>query len=222
MDAEQVIYRIGPKSYSSATALLSQLSDDRYDELNRFLKAFDKREIFRILSDASLPTPDSWIMKKGERYQDRDFVIKIPNGNQGRGIELIHNQQELDMFYTTYANEESYLAQEFIQEASAQDKRLLVVGDEVVAAMRRVATNDDFRANLHTGGKAEPYTATQEEKRIAIESVKVFGLRYAGVDIIDSNRGPLVLEVNPSPGFGISIITGVDVASTVIKNYMGE
>lgn len=221
IEASHAIYRVGPKSYPLYASLLEKLDGTDYDVLANILRAFDKRDTYRVLSEASIPIPRTWLIQKNDPFQSDVFVIKIPKGNQGRGVELIHNQAELDAFYVTYDDESEYSAQEFIAEASAKDKRLLVVGDVVVAAMQRVSTTDDFRANLHLGAKGSIYTPTSEEIAMALKASAAFGLDYGGVDIIDSSRGPLVLEVNPSPGFGISHITGVDVAYEVIKNLIG-
>ncbi|MDB5167146.1 MAG: rimK [Candidatus Saccharibacteria bacterium] len=220
-EATHAIYRVGPKSYSLYASLLEKLGGSDREVLAHVLRAFDKRDTFTMLSEASISIPRSWLIKTGDPFSGDTFVVKIPKGNQGRGVELIHNQAELDAFYKTYADEQEYLAQEFIAEAHAQDKRLFVVGDTVVAAMKRTSTTDDFRANLHLGAEGNVYAPTPEEIDMARQSIAAFGLSYGGVDIIDSSRGPLVLEVNPSPGFGISQVTGVDVANEVIKNLLG-
>ena len=114
------------------------------------------------------------------------------------------------------------LIQEFVSESSGQDIRAIVVGDKVVASMKRIAKPGEFRSNVHLGGKVEDYTLTAQEKESAIKAAKVLGLSVAGVDLIKSNRGPLVLEVNSSPGLeGIERATGIDVADEIIK-YLEE
>jgi ribosomal protein S6--L-glutamate ligase len=113
-----------------------------------------------------------------------------------------------------YAN---FLVQEFVREANGRDIRCFVVGDEVVAAMQRAAVDGDFRANLHRGGTGSPVKLGTAERRIALRAAKVLGLGIAGVDLLRSARGPLVLEVNASPGLeGIESVTGVDVADAVV------
>lgn len=220
-DAAHAIYRVGPKSYPLYAQLLEKLKGTDRDVLAHVLHSFDKRDTFMVLSEASIPIPKSWLIKPGDTFIGNTFVVKIPKGNQGRGVELIHNQTELDTFYQTYNDDQEYLAQEYIAESQGKDKRLFVVGDIVVAAMKRTSTTDDFRANLHLGAEGSAYTPTDEEIDMALKSIAAFGLMYGGVDILDSSRGPLVLEVNPSPGFGISQVTGVDVANEVIKNLIG-
>ena len=112
-----------------------------------------------------------------------------------------------------------FLVQEFIAEAKGADLRCFVVGDRVVAAMRRQAPKGDFRSNLHRGGTAKAVRATRAEMQTAVRAAQILGLGVAGVDLIRSKRGPLVLEVNSSPGLeGIEAATGVDVAGTIIAH----
>jgi len=218
---DRVIYRFGPKNYSKYANLLPLISNKPRYILEKSIGAFDKINTYKILSTAGIPIPKSWIVKKDYLYDGNSFVIKIANGNQGLGVEKINSQKDLDDFFETYAGDDEFLAQEFIAEAEARDKRLFVIGNKVVAAMERISLSDDFRANLHLGAAAQNYEPSLEEIEIALKSIEAFGLDYGGVDIIDSSRGPLVLEVNPSPGFGISKITGVDVAKELIR-YISE
>ena len=110
--------------------------------------------------------------------------------------------------------------QEFIEESKGTDKRLILVGETCIAAMRRTSQTDDFRANLHLGGAMETYAPTAQEVAYAVSATKAFNLRFAGVDIIDSRRGPLVLEINPSPGFSIQAVSSNDIAEEVIKQFI--
>ena len=110
------------------------------------------------------------------------------------------------------------LIQEFISESKGEDIRAIVVGDDVVASMKRKAKPGEFRSNVHLGGSVENYILTEQEKDSAIKAAKVLGLSVAGVDLIQSNRGPLVLEVNSSPGLeGIEKASGIDVADKIIE-----
>ena len=110
------------------------------------------------------------------------------------------------------------LVQEFIKEAGGTDIRVLVVGGKVVAAMKRTGEADDFRSNLHRGGSAEPIKITPEERSIAVRSAKAMGLNVCGVDMLRSNHGPVVMEVNSSPGLeGIEKATGNDIADKIIE-----
>ena len=145
-------------------------------------------------------------------------VIKLTEGSQGRGVMLTEkpsaSRSVVDALRGLYA---TFLLQEFVAEAAGADLRCLVVGNEVVAAMRRQAPDGDFRANLHRGGSAEGVQLDAAEADIAIRAARALGLGVAGVDLIASARGPLVLEVNASPGLeGIERSTGVDVAGRII------
>ena len=109
------------------------------------------------------------------------------------------------------------MAQEFIKESAGTDIRAFVVGNKVVAAMQRESLDDDFRSNLHQGGLGVPVKLTIQEKRTVLKAARAMGLHICGVDLMRANRGPLVLEVNASPGFGIEKVTGEDVASKIIE-----
>jgi ribosomal protein S6--L-glutamate ligase len=145
-------------------------------------------------------------------------VIKLNEGTQGAGVMLTEkpsaSRSVIETLRGLYAN---FLLQEFIAEAGGADLRCLVVGDAVVAAMRRQAPEGDFRANLHRGGVAEAFTLDPAAAAVAVRAAQVLGLGVAGVDLILSARGPLVLEVNASPGLeGIERSTAVDVAGHII------
>ena len=146
-------------------------------------------------------------------------VIKLNEGTQGAGVMLTEklsaSRGVVEALRGLYAN---FVVQEFIGEAEGADLRCFVVGGEVVATMRRQAPEGDFRSNLHRGGTAEPVEATQDEKLMAIRAAEVLGLRVAGVDLIRSRRGPMVLEVNSTPGLeGIEAVCNMDVAGRVIE-----
>ena len=117
----------------------------------------------------------------------------------------------------TNDNGTNILLQEFIKESAGTDIRAFVVGSRVVASMQRQSLDDDFRSNLHKGGQGKAIKLTPEEKRMAVKAAKTMGLSVAGVDLMRSSRGPLVLEVNASPGFGIEKVTGRNVASKIIE-----
>jgi len=145
-------------------------------------------------------------------------VIKLNESAQGAGVMLTEkpsaSRSVVEALRGLYAN---FLVQEFIAEAEGADIRCFVVGDAVVAAMRRQAPKGDFRSNLHRGGTAEAVAPSDDERAIAVRAAQVLGLGVAGVDLIRAQRGPLVLEVNSSPGLeGIEAATGVDVAGNII------
>lgn len=147
------------------------------------------------------------------------LVIKLHEGTQGNGVVLAQTKKAaesvIDAFRQLDAN---ILVQEFVGEAGGKDLRCLVVGGRVVAAMVRHSAPGDFRSNLHRGGKGEAAKLTTKERRTAVRAAKALGLNVAGVDLLRSERGPLVLEVNSSPGLeGIETTTGVDVAGEIIE-----
>jgi ribosomal protein S6--L-glutamate ligase len=147
------------------------------------------------------------------------LVIKLLEGTQGLGVVLAETRSAaksvIDAFSSLEAN---ILIQEFIEEAAGTDIRVIVVNGEVVAAMKRTGAEGDFRSNLHQGGKAEPIELNKKEKSAAIKAAKAVGLGVAGVDMLPSKRGPLIMEVNSSPGLqGIEQSTGIDVAGKIIE-----
>ncbi|HTM71106.1 MAG TPA: 30S ribosomal protein S6--L-glutamate ligase [Luteimonas sp.] len=151
-------------------------------------------------------------------------VIKLNEGTQGAGVMLAEklsaSRGMVEALRGLYAN---FLVQEFIAEAKGADLRCFVVGDQVVAAMRRQAPPGDFRSNLHRGGTAQPVRASAAEQATAVRAAAVLGLGVAGVDLIRSKRGPLVLEVNASPGLeGIEEASGADIAGRIVDFVVAD
>ncbi len=146
------------------------------------------------------------------------LVIKLLEGTQGIGVVLTETSQAAKSVIQAFRGlNANILVQEFIKEAGGADIRCFVVGNKVVAAMKRQGPEGDFRSNLHRGGKAEKIKLTPEERSTAIRSAKAMGLRVAGVDLLRSNHGPVVMEVNSSPGLeGIEKASQVDVAEKII------
>jgi len=148
-------------------------------------------------------------------------IIKLGRSTHGNGVVLADTKKAaksaLQAFYLYNEDGTNIMIQEFIKESAGVDIRAFVVGGRVVASMRRQSLDDDFRSNLHKGGEGVPIKLTEEERKIAIKAAKALGLSVCGVDMMRSDRGPLVLEVNASPGFGIEAITGRDVATPIIE-----
>lgn len=146
------------------------------------------------------------------------LVIKLLEGTQGIGVVLAETYQAAKSVIQAFRGlNANILVQEFIKEAGGADIRCFVIGNKVVAAMKRQGAEGDFRSNLHRGGKAEKVKLTPEERSTAIRSAKAMGLRIAGVDLLRSNHGPVVMEVNSSPGLeGIEKATNVDIADKII------
>ena len=150
---------------------------------------------------------------------DPPHVIKLNEGAQGQGVLLAEkraaSQGMIEAFRGLYAN---FVVQEFIAEAGGGDLRCFVIGNRVAAAMHRQAPEGDFRANLHRGGIASPVQLTTQETEVALRAAATMGLGIAGVDLLRSRRGPLVLEVNASPGLeGIEKASGMDIAGEIIR-----
>jgi ribosomal protein S6--L-glutamate ligase len=147
------------------------------------------------------------------------LIIKLLESTQGRGVVLAETNKAAESVINAFKSvKTNILVQEFIKEANGQDIRCFVVNGKVVAAMQRQAEKGEFRANIHQGGQASLIKITAEERRLALKATKVLNLAVAGVDIIRSNKGPLLLEVNSSPGLeGIEKATGADIADTMIQ-----
>ena len=154
-----------------------------------------------------------------EKVGKTPLIMKLLQGTQGNGMVLADTMKAAESVMSAFKQVDAdILVQEFIKESSGIDIRAIVVGDKVVAAMQRVAPEGEFRSNVHRGAATKHIDLTSEEKEIAIKSTKVLGLNVAGVDLMRSKRGPLVLEVNSSPGLqGIELLTGADVAGEIIS-----
>jgi ribosomal protein S6--L-glutamate ligase len=147
------------------------------------------------------------------------LIIKLLEGTQGVGVVLAETTKAAESVITAFQQlDANILVQEFIKEAKGADIRAFVVGEKVVAAMKRQGPQGEFRSNLHRGGTASPIRLTPEERSTAVRSAKIMGLRVAGVDMLRSNHGPVVMEVNSSPGLeGIEAASKKDVASAIIE-----
>jgi ribosomal protein S6--L-glutamate ligase len=229
-DIDAVIPRIGTTSTFYGTAVLRQLEMMGVYTPNpsdAVLRARDKLRALQILAAQGLDMP---VTVFGDNPDDTSdvlamlgdppHVIKLNEGSQGTGVVLAEkrsaSQSVIEAFRGLYAN---FLVQEFIAEANGSDLRCFVVGGKVVAAMQRDASAGEFRANLHRGGTAQAATLSTEERQISVRAAKALGLGIAGVDLLRSKRGPLILEVNASPGLeGIEAATGVDVSGHIIRH----
>ena len=146
-------------------------------------------------------------------------VIKLLEGTQGIGVVLGETEKSAKSVVEAFRGANvNILVQEFIKEAGSSDIRIFVVGGKVVASMMRTGAAGDFRSNLHRGGSAKPIKITPEERSTALRAAKVMGLNVAGVDILRANHGPVIMEVNSSPGLeGIEATTGTDIALAIIE-----
>ena len=185
----------------------------------------DKLRSLQILSKHGVDMPKTIFASNKSDSKDvialsggAPLVLKILEGTQGVGVVLVDSEKAaksvLDAFYGMDVN---LLGQEYIEEAGGADIRVLVVGGEIVGAMKRQGAEGDFRSNLHLGGTATAHKLTRKEKSTALAAAKAMGLGVCGVDMIESARGPLVMEVNSSPGLeGIEKSTGIDIASKIM------
>ena len=223
-----VIPRIGASVTFYGTAVLRQFemmgsyTPNRSDAV---LRARDKLRCHQLLAREGIGLPATVFGDNPDDTADLldmlgppPHVVKLNEGTQGAGVILAEHanasKSVIEAFRGLYAN---FLVQEFIGEAKGSDIRCFVIGSQVVAAMRRQAPKGEFRSNLHRGGTAKAVEITGEERETAIRAAKVLGLNVAGVDLLRSRRGPLVLEVNSSPGLeGIEGATGQDIAGHLI------
>lgn len=225
-----VIPRVGLSVTRYGTAVLRQFElMDTFtpNPSDAILKARDKLRCHQLLAAEGIGLPATVFGDNPDDTNDllsmlgpTPHVIKLNEGTQGAGVMLTEklsaSRGVIEALRGLYAN---FLVQEFIEEAEGADLRCFVVGGKVVAAMRRQAPKGDFRSNLHRGGSAKGVKPTTAEKDAAVRAARVLGLGVAGVDLIRSRRGPLVLEVNASPGLeGIEEASGVDVAREIITH----
>jgi ribosomal protein S6--L-glutamate ligase len=188
----------------------------------------DKLRSMQLLAKAGVGIPKTVVSRNSTDIDDlidklggTPVIIKLARGTHGNGVVLAESKKAaksvLQAFYLSNEDGTNILLQEFIKESAGTDIRAFVVGGRVVASMQRQSLDDDFRSNLHKGGEGTPIKLTDEERKTAIKAARAVGLNIAGVDLMRSARGPLVLEVNASPGFGVEKVTGRDVASAVVE-----
>jgi len=192
------------------------------------VRSRDKLRSMQLLARASVGIPKT-VFSRGVTTDVNDLIddlggtpviIKLARGTHGNGVVLAESMKAaksvLQAFYVMDDDGTNILMQEFVKESAGLDIRAFVVGGKVVASMKRQSLDDDFRSNLHQGGEGKTIKLTDEERKTAIKAAKAVGLPICGVDMMRSDRGPLVLEVNASPGFGIEKVTGRNVASRII------
>lgn len=225
---DAVIPRIGASITFYGTAVVRHFEAQGVFSLNSSVaisRSRDKLRSLQLLSQKSIPLPTTGFANSPEDTEDlikmvggAPLVVKLLEGTQGKGIVLAETKNAAKSVINAFKHlRENILVQEFIKEADGRDLRCFVVGDKCVAAFQRVANAGEFRANLHLGGTALPVKLTAEERKIAIKAANAMGLNVAGVDLIRSARGPLVLEVNSSPGLeGVETATQMNVADAII------
>ena len=227
---DAVIPRIGASVTRYGTAVLRQfelMGSYTPNPSDAILRARDKLRAHQLLAAQGIGLPATVFGDNPDDTVDLlsmlgppPHVIKLNEGTQGAGVMLTEkpsaSRSVVEALRGLYAN---FVVQEFIAEAQGADLRCFVVGDRVVASMRRQAPEGDFRSNLHRGGSAEREQASAIEQEVAVRAARVLGLEIAGVDLIRSQRGPLVLEVNSTPGLeGIEQVCGEDVAGRILEH----
>lgn len=225
---DAIIPRIGASVTFYGTAVVRQFEMMGVFTLNESVaisRSRDKLRSLQLLARKGIGMPITGFAHSPDDVQDlvnvvsgAPLVIKLIEGTQGIGVVLAETapaaESVIEAFMGLKAN---ILVQEFVKESSGEDIRCIVIGDKVVASMRRKAKPGEFRSNLHRGGTAELVKITPEERKTAIKAANIIGLNVAGVDILRSDRGPLVMEVNSSPGLeGIERSTGEEIAEQII------
>lgn len=226
---DAVIPRIGASVTFYGCAVLRQFEMMGVYPLNESVaitRSRDKLRALQLLSRKGIGLPVTGFANKPDDIEDllnivggAPLVIKLLQGTQGMGVVLAETKKAAESVIQSFqALKASVLVQEYVGEAGGSDIRCLVVGEKVIAAMKRQAKEGEFRSNIHRGGSASLIRITPEERSTAVRAARTMGLNVSGVDILRSNHGPVVMEVNSSPGLkGIEEATGKDIAGMIIK-----
>ena len=225
---DAIIPRIGASVTFFGTAVLRQFEMMNVYPVNESVaitRSRDKLRSMQLLSRKGIGMPITGFASKPGDVKDlldmvggTPVVIKLLEGTQGIGVVLAETRKAAESVIEAFMGlKANIMAQEYIKEAGSADIRCFVLGDKVIAAMKRQGADGEFRSNLHRGGSASLIKITPEERRTAIAAAKSMGLNVAGVDLLRSHRGPLVMEVNSSPGLeGIEQATGKDIADMIL------
>lgn len=228
-DIDAVIPRIAMSYTKYGTSVVRQFEMQGVyttDSSIAITRVRDKLRAYQLLAKNDIGIPKTVFARETSDFADviehaggPPLIIKVARGTHGNGVVLAETrkaaQAVMQAFYVEGVN---FLVQEFIGESAGTDIRAIVIGGKVVASMERKSLDDDFRSNLHQGGEGKKIRLTAEERRIAQKAAKAMGLSVCGVDMVRSDRGPLVLEVNASPGFSIEKVTGTNVAEKLIQH----
>lgn len=225
-----VVPRIGASITGYGLAVVRQFALMGVPVLNSAVaiaRSRDKLRALQLLSRASLDVPTTVCARSPvgldsalDLVSGCPAIVKLQQGTQGIGTMIADTPQSAHALLETFwAMGQDIVLQEYVRESKGRDVRVIVVGGEVIAAMRRVAKKGEFRANLHRGARGMPVRLSQQYRRAAIRSAEIMGLEVAGVDMLEGKKGPRILEINSSPGLeGIERASGIDVAGAIVEH----
>jgi ribosomal protein S6--L-glutamate ligase len=229
---DAVIPRIGIIGIDYALLVLQQFESMDIPVLNStdsLSYTKNKFQALQILSKAGIPVPDTTMTHDPKEIQriikklgGLPVILKLFRGSQGKGVIMGEKISAVESILTAvWAIGYDILLQKYIGDTKGEDIRILVLNNEIIATMKRIPAKNEFRSNIHQGGSVRKITISSEENRLAIESIKTLGLSLAGVDIMRTKKGPLVIEVNASPGFeGLEKLTKINIAGKIIDATM--
>jgi len=227
--ADVIIPRIGASVSRHGAAIVKEFEMNGVFSTARslgILRAQNKVRTLQIMNRKNIPIPQTVFSINTQNIDEQiellggpPVIIKLQEGTQGLGVMLAESKKSAkSILGTLYNMNTSIMLQEFIEESNGEDFRAIVVGNKVVASMKRVGEKGDFRSNIHRGGTGEKVALSDKEQRIALRATKYLGLPVAGVDMIRSKRGTLLIEVNASPGLqGVEAYTKENIAEHIIK-----
>ena len=226
---DAVVPRIGTTVTRHGAAIVKQFEMNHIFSTAKsmgIIRARNKVATLQMMSKKGISVPKTVFSINPNNVEDQiellggaPVIIKLQEGTQGKGVILAESKKSaISVIDTLYTMNTSILLQEYIEEANGEDLRIVVVGNKIVASMKRTSGLDDFRSNVHRGAETQKVQLTPREKFIALNATKKLGLGVAGVDLIRSKNGPLLIEVNASPGLkGIEGATGVNVAKFIVQ-----
>lgn len=224
-----IIPRIGASVTAYGCTVLKhfeQMGVPVLNSSNGIMNSRDKFRSIQVLAEHKIRMPKTYFsydLYYAERvvreHLGFPFILKVLEGTQGKGVYLVKDQDNaFNLFSEHLEKNQKVILQEFIAEFQGRDIRIIVIGNEVVASFMRIAAEGDFRSNIHAGGRGEVVPLSEQEKEMAIKATRVLGLQMAGVDILRSSSGPMIIEVNSSPGIeGIEAVTKEKIAEKLIE-----
>jgi ribosomal protein S6--L-glutamate ligase len=226
-DVDVIIPRIASSLTNYGAAIVRQFEMQNVPTITSsiaIVRAQDKLRCMQLLSKTDVGIPKTVFARETadfagvlEQVGGAPVIIKVVRGTQGNGVVLAETRKAaLAVMQAFFVEGVGFLVQEFVEESAGTDIRVLVVNGEIIASMMRQSLDDDFRSNIHQGGEGTPVELTDKERKTALKAAKAMGLPVCGVDMMRSSRGPLVIEVNASPGFRIEVATGKNVSASII------